>query len=109
MNLYSFYLDPSALYFSFPECFRDKRRSNYEFILILPGPLCSLLFFCFAKRKVTKEKATFVESLRATKEALRCMDTASITFMALVLTLPGNSIVLAQAYLLSTFYHRHQS
>ena len=53
--------------------------------------------------------ATFVESLRATKEALRCVDTAPITIMALVLTLPGNAVVLAQAYLLATFYHRHQS
>ena len=33
--------------------------------------LTILLFFCFAKRKVTKEKATFFESLRAKKEALR--------------------------------------
>ena len=56
-----------------------------------------------------QRKATFVESLRATKEGLRCVDIASITFMALVLTLPCNSIVLAQAYQLVTFYHRHQS
>ena len=34
--------------------------------------LTILLFFCFAKRKVTKEKATFFESLRAKKEAIRC-------------------------------------
>ena len=35
-----------------------------------PRPL--LLFLCFAKEKVTKRKATFFESLRAKKEALRC-------------------------------------
>jgi len=61
------------------------------------------------RRKVTKEKATFVESLRATKEALRFVDTASITIMALVLTLPGNAVVLAQAYQLLAFYRLHQS
>jgi len=71
--------------------------------------LRSLLFFCFAKRKVTKEKATFVESLRATKEALRWVRKASITFMALVLTLPGNSVVLNQAYQGPFILHRHQS
>ena len=31
--------------------------------------LVILLFFCFAKRKVTKEKATFFESLRAKKDS----------------------------------------
>jgi hypothetical protein len=49
-------------------------------ILLLPGKaktrslpaLITVLFFCFAKRKVPKEKATFFQRLRRKKGALRC-------------------------------------
>jgi len=48
--------------------------------------------------------------LRRNTEALRCaVWTASITIMALVLTLPGNAVVLDQAYQGSFILQRHQS
>jgi len=51
----------------------------------LPGAI--VLFFCFAKRKVPKEKAIFCQRLRRQKRALRCYGTASVNYVALVLAL----------------------
>jgi hypothetical protein len=49
---------------------------------------CSLLFFCSAKRKVTKEKAVLGQLLRGPKKALRCYRIALLGCMALVFS-PG--------------------
>jgi hypothetical protein len=66
-------------------------------------------FLSLLRQRKKQRKATFVESLRATKEARRCLRKASITCMALVLTLPGNSVVPDQAYGGSIILHLHQS
>jgi hypothetical protein len=55
-------------------------------------PTIIVLFFCFAKRKVPKEKAIFFQRLRLEKRASRCYDIASIITVALVLALAGNAI-----------------
>jgi len=57
-------------------------KSHLYLLSLSAHPL--LLFFCVAKRKVTKEKATFFEMLRTKKGAIRCVRKALFSSMALV-------------------------
>jgi len=55
-------------------------------------PSLPLLFFCFAKRKVTKEKATFFKMLRMKKDSPTPVTHSSMQRHALVFCLSLTSI-----------------